>query len=72
MAIYAKRLNGKQREWANRYERLTTFEPMHQEDLDEGKMTFEQFADANIRWFEDWYTDASLGITRDVPRKGWG
>ena len=62
MAIYAKRLNGKQRAWCKKYERETTFEPLFQEDLDSGKISFEEFAKKNIRWFEDWASDTLLRI----------
>lgn len=62
MAIYTKSATPAQRKWLLDYESATTFEPMHQEDLDSGTMTFEQVARANVRWFADWVDDAMNAI----------
>lgn len=62
MAVYAKKMNGKQKAWCKKYENETTFECIHQEDLDSGEMTFEEFARENIKWFENWSSDALLNI----------
>lgn len=67
MAIYAKSLNGKQRSWMKLYEDETTFEPLHQDELDQGIMTFAEVAKANIRWFESWKDDAYGRISSNVP-----
>lgn len=67
MAVFVKNVNGKQRAWLILYEKSTTFEPMHQDELDSGAMTFNEVARANIEWFEQWSGDAFLEITRDVP-----
>ena len=53
MTIYAKRLNGPQRRMLNRYESVCGFEPLHQEDLDAGRMTFRDLWHENVRWLED-------------------
>lgn len=63
MAIFARKLNGKQRAWCKKYERNTTFEPMYQEDLDSGEINFDNFAKANIGWFEDWASEMLLSIS---------
>lgn len=65
--IYAKKINGKQRAWMLKYERETTFEPMHQEEIDSGDMTFIESAKSNIRWFEDWSNDVYQRITDSIP-----
>ena len=53
MPIYAKRLNGKQRAALNQYERLTGVEPMGQEDLDSGAISFADLWRMNVKWIED-------------------
>lgn len=67
MTIYAKKLNGKQRAWLERYEQETTFEPLHQEDLDSGAMTFDEVARANLAWFNDWSEEVFSRISSDSP-----
>lgn len=57
MSVYAKRLNGAQRRLLNQYEGLTGFEPMHQEDLDAGRMTFAEMWRANVNWFDGVHAD---------------
>lgn len=59
MSIYAKRLNPAQRRLLERYEGLTGFEPMHQEDLDAGKVTFPELWRANMHWFENVAADVA-------------
>lgn len=66
MAVYVKKVNGKQRRWLLNYEKTTSFEPLYQEELDNGQMTFSEVARANIEWFEDWSKDA-LGIISNPP-----
>ncbi|NWD57228.1 hypothetical protein HX878_21090 [Pseudomonas veronii] len=56
-----------QRAWLEQYERTTTFEPIHQEELDNGEMTFAQVARANIDWFESWADDTHLAIQKNNP-----
>ena len=62
MAIYAKKLNDEQHAWCEKYERETTFEPLFQEDLDSGEISFEEFARKNISWFEGWASETLLHI----------
>ena len=38
MAIFARKVNGKQRAWLKKYEDETGFEPLYQEELDAGTM----------------------------------
>lgn len=54
MPVYAKNIEHSQKAWLEHYEAVTGFEPMHQEELDSGKMSFEDVAKANIKWFEGW------------------
>lgn len=53
MSVYAKKLNGKQRAVLLKYERICGFEPMWQEDLDAGNITFRELWHKNVRWLED-------------------
>lgn len=74
MTITAKKINSAQRKWLERYESLTGFEPMHQEELDAGTMRFAEVARRNVQWYEDHTSDMYLSITTDIPGTGptWG
>jgi hypothetical protein len=65
--IYAKKLNRRQRAWLQKYEDLTGFEPMHQEDIDSGEMTFAEVARENCQFYEDHTSDMYLLITHNIP-----
>ncbi len=67
MTIYAKKVNGKQRAWLKRYEDETTFEPLYQEEIDAGTMTFDEVVRANLDWFEDWSREAFSRVSSDIP-----
>lgn len=56
-----------QRAWLEQYENQSGFEPLHQDDLDNGGMTFAQVAQTNIDWFEAWAADAHLAIQKNNP-----
>lgn len=60
--IYSKKATPAQKKWLLDYELATTFEPMHQDELDSGVMTFEQVVRANQQWFERWVGDAMNAI----------
>jgi hypothetical protein len=74
MTIYAKKINAAQRQWLQRYERETGFEPMHQEDLDARTMTFAEVAQRNTQWYEDHTSDTHLRIQDPINGTGptWG
>jgi hypothetical protein len=55
--VYAKRLNGHQRRALRRYYALTGFEPMGQDDFDDGKMTFADMWNLNVNWLSDVLAD---------------
>lgn len=57
VAIYSKRMNGKQRACAKKYEDLCGFEFMHQDDIDAGKMKFNEAWWINLKWLEDVLAD---------------
>jgi len=40
---------------------------MYQEDIDSGDKTFLEAAKANVRWFEEWSSDAHLRIAANIP-----
>lgn len=52
MPVYAKRINQAQRRMLNEYEAISGFEPLCQEDLDSGEMTFLEVWNANIEFLE--------------------
>lgn len=56
-----------QRAWLEQYESQTTFEPLHQDALDSGTMTWGEVAKANVDWFEFWAMDAHLAIQKNNP-----
>lgn len=48
------------------YEETTGFEPMHQEELDSGAMTFQEVRRSNIDWYDDHATDIYLKVSRSA------
>lgn len=67
MAIYATKVSPAEREWLEHYEKYTGVEPMFQNEIDSGAMTFHEVAQENIRWFEDWSGVVQRVISRNVP-----
>lgn len=67
MAITSTKATDAQRAWLEQYERETTFEPLHQGELDSGTMTWPEVAKANVDWFEFWAMDAHLAIQKNNP-----
>ena len=65
--IRAKRVNGKQRAWLLLYEKETGFEPLYQEDIDSGELTFAEAASLNCQWYRDYYEEIRARITADIP-----
>jgi hypothetical protein len=70
MPIFAKKINAAQRQWLERYERMTDFEPTHQEDIDAGTMKFAEVARRNVQWYEDHTSDIHLRIQDAIPGTG--
>jgi hypothetical protein len=56
----------KQRAWCKLYAAQTTFEPL-MDDFLAGNCTFVEAAKRSNKWFEDWFSDAFLDITRHIP-----
>jgi hypothetical protein len=69
MAIYAKNITKAQREWLKLYQATTRWEPMHQDELTDGTMSFERVAKINVDWFENWMNDAHLAISSNIPEE---
>ena len=67
MAIFAIKINGKQRAWLKKFEDETGFEPDYQEEIDAGTMTFDEVAKYNIDWFENWSGDVHSRVSTNVP-----
>ncbi len=67
MPITSTKANDAQRTWLKEYENKTGFEPMHQDELDSGEMTFAAVARANIDWFEAWASETHLAIQKNNP-----
>lgn len=61
--IYSKTVTDEQREILEAYENETLFEPMLQEDFDEGKITFAELVKHNLVWYEDHATHVWKLIT---------
>ena len=55
--VYAKRLNSQQRKLLRDFEGLTGWEPICQDDLDSGKMTFAEVWYANVNLLHDTLAD---------------
>lgn len=53
MTVYAKTLSRKWTEAFKRYESLSGFEPMFQEDIDSGEMTPGEAWHSNVVWLRD-------------------
>jgi hypothetical protein len=51
--IYAKKLNGAQRALLLEYVARCGFEPMGQDDLDAGRITFAQLWKRNVNWIQN-------------------
>lgn len=62
----AKLYTKSQREWCERYERETTFEPLMC-DYEAGNMTFVEAARNSTQWFESWASDALRRGCDDIP-----
>lgn len=69
MPVYVK-MTPKQKEWAEYYEKLTGFEPMYQEDLRDGEITFKEFVKMNIGWYAGDSLDTIDRIKEYAKNKG--
>lgn len=67
MAIYSTIATDAQRAWLKQYEDKTGMEPLHQDELDNGEMTWTQLVQANVDWFESWAMDTMLAIQKNNP-----
>lgn len=67
MPVLTNKVTKEQREWLERYEHETTFEPFRQEELNGCPAKFYEVARANIDWFENWAGDVLLRISKQTP-----
>ncbi len=67
MAVTSTKATDAQRAWLKQYEDLSGFEPLHQEELDSGEMSFAALVRANVDWFESWSMDTMRGIQKNNP-----
>lgn len=63
---YGSQYTPQQREWCEKYERETTFEPLMC-DFEAGNETFLAAAKNSRAWFESWAGDAYLRGCDDIP-----
>jgi hypothetical protein len=59
MAVFAKKLNKQWREAFEKYERISGFEPLFQEEIDSGECDVEEAWSRNIKFLEDVLADVS-------------
>ena len=69
MTVYAEKATKEQREAMQKYEEISGFECIHQDELDSGELTFEEVWNKNIRWLEDMVADV-ININIDMAKKG--
>lgn len=67
MAITSTKATPAQRAWLKQYEDQTGVEPMHQEELDSGEMSWGALVQANVDWFEAWSMDTLGAIQKNNP-----
>ena len=67
MPVLVKKVNGKQRAWIKEFERVTGFECMHQDELNDKKITFVDFCKSNLRWFQDWAQECFDSLDSSYP-----
>ena len=65
MAIFAKKLTKNQKRMLTSYENISGFEPMHQDEFNNGEMTFEELWKSNIHWFENVHAEVM-----NIPENG--
>ena len=59
MSIYAKNLTAQQLEAMERYEQITGFEPIGQDDFNSGDLSFDDMWRMNIVFIENLYADVT-------------
>lgn len=67
MAVRTRKVTRAQRQWLEKYERDTGFEPMRQDELDGTALKFYEIARDNVQWFERWASDTYLFISSNIP-----
>jgi hypothetical protein len=67
MPVFAKKLNSAQRRALRKFEEISGFEAMHQEELDTGEMTFREVWALNQQWF-----DLVASDVNDISTTGCG
>lgn len=64
MTIYAKTLSLEWREAFEAYEHISGYEPMYQDDIDEGVISVEDAWKKNVAWLEIAIRDIFSEVTR--------
>lgn len=67
MAVTSTKATAAQRAWLQQYEDQTGMEPMHQDELDSGEMSWNDLVQANVDWFEAWAMDCMRRIQKNNP-----
>lgn len=70
-AMKCTALTAEEQKWIGDYEAETGFEAMHLDEVIKGEMPFNEMADANVLWFENWMNDAYLHVSNVPVREPW-
>ncbi|MBO1897532.1 hypothetical protein HNW13_017485 [Shewanella sp. BF02_Schw] len=67
MPILSKTLSKEWNKAFSDYERISGFEPMYQEDIDEGTMTVDDAWALNVKFLEDMLSDVTHIVIPEAP-----
>lgn len=70
MAVYSKKMNKHQRSAIQEFENISGFEFMYQEDFDDGKITFKNAWNKNIKWLNNMISDVeNINISKAIENE---
>jgi hypothetical protein len=56
-----------QKAWADKFKRETGFDVMYDDELSSGANSFYAFCAKNLRWFEEWASEAHRRAETGMP-----
>jgi len=65
MPVYAKNTTDAQRKAMTEFESISGFEMMHQDEFDNGEISFDEMWQKNQSWFDDVYANVTNIPTSD-------